>query len=495
MTYQRSAYYCTAGSLALLALAAPALASAPFQATGCKIGEVTHNSAIVWTRLTRQAERNPDDAPAVVIEYLPADPAHPRRQRAVRAVHLDGDATVAGLRQAVPGCDGQVRVRWRPQGESAWQETAWQPVDPLADFTRQVPLTGLIPATAYELEIQSRAVDEAEGATLEARFRTAPAPDQARPVRFTVATCFGNDDQDCPEGFKIFPSMSRLDPDFFVHTGDIIYYDELAKTVDLARYHWQRMFSWPTAVEFYRTLGSYFEKDDHDTWCNDCWPTMTTPYMHEFTFRQGQAVYREQVALGPSTYRTVRWGRDLQLWLVEGRDFRSPNNAPDGPQKTIWGAAQKEWFRHTLSESDATFKVLISPTPLVGPDRSQKNDNHANAGFRHEGDELRQFLARSPNTVVLCGDRHWQYASADPATGLREYSCGPASDEHAGGWQQEDYVPEVHRFLRVAGGFLSGQVERPAVVDGPAAVELVLRLHDVEGQVVFEDRLSTRIEP
>src|SRR5688572_22635359 len=32
----------------------------PFQATGTRVGEVTENSAIVWTRLTSHAERNND---------------------------------------------------------------------------------------------------------------------------------------------------------------------------------------------------------------------------------------------------------------------------------------------------------------------------------------------------------------------------------------------------------------------------------------------------
>ena len=85
--------------------------------------------------------------------------------------------------------------------------------------------------------------------------------------------------------------MLQLKPNFFVHTGDIVYYDQLAKTLPLARYHWQRTYSWPTNVEFHRQVASYFEKDDHDTWLNDCWPTMQTEYMHEFTFAEGQAVF------------------------------------------------------------------------------------------------------------------------------------------------------------------------------------------------------------
>ncbi len=33
--------------------------------------------------------------------------------------------------------------------------------------------------------------------------------------------------------------------------------------------------------------------------------------------------------------RTFRWGKTLQIWLVEGRDYRSPNNMPDGPEDPV----------------------------------------------------------------------------------------------------------------------------------------------------------------
>jgi alkaline phosphatase D len=46
--------------------------------------------------------------------------------------------------------------------------------------------------------------------------------------------------------------------------------------------------------------------------------------------------------MGDKTYRTVRWGKDLQVWMTEHRDFRSKNRKKDGPNKTILGAKQKE---------------------------------------------------------------------------------------------------------------------------------------------------------
>ena len=157
--------------------------------------------------------------------------------------------------------------------------------------------------------------------------------------------------------------------------------------------------------------------------------------MGTFNFEEGLRVYREQVPMSEKPYRTFRWGKGLQVWFTEGRDFRSPNTDPDGPDKTIWGAEQKRWLKDTLLASDADWKILVSPTPIVGPDRKNKHDNHSNDNFTHEGDEFRDFVKEHmpDNFFVACGDRHWQYHSIHPKTGLHEFSSGPASDDHAGG--------------------------------------------------------------
>lgn len=121
--------------------------------------------------------------------------------------------------------------------------------------------------------------------------------------------------------------------------------------------------------------------------------------------------------------------------------------------------------------------MIVSPTPIVGPDRGNKNDNHANRGFQHEGDVVRKWLAEDVggNGFVVCGDRHWQYHSVDPTTGVNELEHGPASDRHAGGSPGED--PEYHRFHRVKGGFLSATA---------TAEKITFRLHGVQGDVAYE---------
>ena len=222
-------------------------------------------------------------------------------------------------------------------------------------------------------------------------------------------------------------------------------------------------------------------KDDHDTLKNDSFPGQE---YGNISWEKGLELFREQVPMGEKTYRTFRWGNDLQIWLVEGRDFRSPNKMRDGPDKTLWGKEQKDWLFDSVQTSDATFRLLISPTPIVGPDHSNKKDNHANPVFKTEGDEIRAFVASQENMFIVAGDRHWQYSSKDPVTGALEFGSGPTSDALAGGIE-EDERSLMHTYMNIVGGFLTVEVNN---TDG--AAEIVFRHHAVDGSINNEERFS-----
>jgi alkaline phosphatase D len=442
------------------------------QADGVKIGEVTPTSAIIWTRVTQQPTWNlsgskpggktPDEVPA--------------------------DAEISHALHAAPGLAGRVRVRYstEPDLKSA-ATTEWFAVSADDDFTHHFQLSDLQPATEYHFAVDT--ADAAEGgpqhAPLLGEFKTAPAADAAVPVRFCVLTCQAYKDTDHADGFEIYKSMLTPRPDFVVPNGDIVYYDSdvpFARTIALARYLWNRMYGFPRLIEFHRRVPSYWTKDDHDSYENDGWPNGPEK-LRPFNFAEGLQVNREQTPHGDKPYRTFRWGKRLQIWLTEGREWRSPNTTADGPDKTIWGAEQKKWFKESVAASDADWKVLVSPTPLVGPDRGNKHDNHANDNFRYEGNELRDFLRDQgvERMFIVCGDRHWQYHSVDPRTGLNEFSAGAASDAHAGGSPGLD--KEFHRFHRVKGGYVSVDVSPEARGDGGT---ITFRHHDVRGDVVYE---------
>lgn len=475
----------------LAALLTPAFAH---QATGIKLTEPTADSITVWTRITRDAQRASDEGP------LPSTKLFDRTSgkeipfkdndtytNARAEITFPPGADIGSIRGAALGASGQTRVRYRAASQSAWASTPWRDVDPARDFTATFALTGLAAATRYEVVVEARQrVEAAVLSTTNGGFVTAPTEKTEAAARFTVMSCQEYGERDRPDGFAIYPAMLALGPDFFVNTGDAVYYDHgpvHAVNADLARYHWARMYGFPTLRDFHRQVGSFFMKDDHDTLTNDSHPDDRSG---DLTFTEGLRIFREQTAPAEPPYRTQRWGRHLQVWFLEGRDFRSTSEEDRTQTPGILGAKQLAWLEATLAASDATFRVVITPTPIVGPDRDNKDDNYANKGYVIEGTKVRALLARFSNLTVVTGDRHWQYVSRDKTTGIEEWSVGAATDAHAGGWSEKTPRPE-HRFLRTGhGGFFSGEVKPSA-----AGATLALRLHATDGTVVFESVKSS----
>ena len=192
------------------------------------------------------------------------------------------------------------------------------------------------------------------------------------------------------------------------------------------------------------------------------------------------------------TYRTHRLNRNVQVWMVEGRDYRSPNAMSDGPDKSIWGAEQAEWLRSTILSSDAPVKILVHPTPLVGPDGSGKGDNHTNpGGFQYERDVFFAWLRENgleDDLIVVTGDRHWQYHSIHPA-GVQEFSVGALNDANsrygvrpgeAGSTDPIGLIRQPYLQAPPSGGFLEIDV-----VEAGGAVEARLTFVDDEGRETY----------
>src|SRR5690606_28203354 len=184
---------------------------------------------------------------------------------------------------------------------------------------------------------------------------------------------------------------------------------------------------------------------------------------------------------------------------LEGCDYRSPNAMADGPDKSAWGAAQTAWLKRTLLESDATFKLLMVPTPLVGPDKGSKSDNHTNfGGFRHEAEALFAWLAEegfSPDELlIVTGDRHWQYHSIHPS-GYQEFSAGALSHTNAQrairpgdprGTDPDARIRQPYATEGLQGGFLVIDVQ--PVAGGAAALDV--RCFDEWGRLVHRHAVA-----
>ncbi|MEZ6148228.1 MAG: sulfatase-like hydrolase/transferase [Planctomycetaceae bacterium] len=402
---------------------------APSAAMGIMVGEVTDNSANAQVRVTRVD--------------------HPYHREVL------GTAGVVEFMLSRKG------------GSNAEPQTIIVEATAEHDFIARATFTGLEPGLEYHCKTRIGRTKEALLPGPEATFRTLPGESRSSDVRFVVVTGMnyakfhGDNRIDLREhviknntalpsayvgadrylGYPALESILKLKPNFFVGTGDNVYYDTpdepRAESLTELRQKWHEQFVQPRYLELFASVPMYWEIDDHDYRIDDCDNT------GEFdpTPAVGLRVMLEQLPYGSAdfasvrTYRTHRVSKDLQIWLTENRLYRSPNSMPDGSEKSIWGQEQKAWLKQTLLSSDAPYKLLISPTPLIGPDDLRKTDNHCDVGgFQHERDEFFNWLVEhnlvGNGFAIICGDRHWQYRSIHPL-GIEEYSCGALVDANS----------------------------------------------------------------
>jgi len=475
---------------------------------GILLGELTSTSVLAQVRLTRA-------------EHLIPDSFAGRDGRSMADVPGVSGIVKFGL---IPGSDSDDLPR-----AALWVDTV--SVSGERDFIGRTQLTNLKPDTAYRLVTWIGTAEDSLRAGPVATFRTHPGRDSTQPIRFVVVTGmnyakFHGDDRmdralhlknnntalpaphsgpDKHLGYPGLDSILRLKPNFFVGTGDNIYYDtppgddHRAQQVHELRQKWHEQFVQPRYRNLFAAVPTYWMIDDHDYRIDDGDNTGTHLPAPETALQ----MMLQQLPYGPAdrdeqvkTYRTHRISRDLQVWFPENRVYRSPNAMPDGPEKSIWGAEQKAWLKKTLAASDASFKLLISPTPMIGPDDKRKFDNHTNFhGFRQERDEFFQWLKESgtgTDFYLVCGDRHWQYHSIHPS-GVEEFSCGALVDPNSRlgripgdplSTDPDGLIRQVYAQKERSGGFLMIETARTDT----GAPTLTFRFHDEHGTVLHREQ-------
>jgi len=408
----------------------------------------------------------------------------------------------------VPGAAGIVEFTLQAEGETGEPMTKQVAAQADHDYIARAEFTGLKPDAAYVCKTQIGADVDSLVAGPTATFSTLAGAEIASPAKFVVVTGmnyakFHGDDRidrkihleqnntelpppyagpDKDLGYPALKSILDKKPDFFIGTGDNVYYDTpkdpRAETIQQMRQKWHEQFVQPRYRDLFAAVPTYWEIDDHDFRYDDCDNTTDAKPLPEL----GQRVMLEQLpyapmdAKNPKTYRTHRICKDLQIWLPENRIYRSPNSMEDGPEKTIWGDEQKQWLERTIAESDAAFKVLVSPTPMIGPDDRRKTDNHCDiGGFQHERDEFFAWLADNGldkgNFVIVCGDRHWQYHAVFPG-GIEEFSSGALVDANSRPGRKSGDPESTDP---------DGEIKQPYLQDPPSGGFLMVSVTPAEG--------------
>jgi len=393
------------GILLAALLAAPAVAVEPDPLV--TVGEVTDTSAVIWVRGITWGE--------VAIRYEPVPRA--------------SDPAPTGP----VGARGDIRVT------------------PSQNLTGKLLLQPLEPATRYRYTVSQSA------AQISGEFVTAPSPTVALPVRFVWSGSLGSNGY-CRRpatGYPIFGALAQIPADFFVFVGDTIYADQVCggsprqtgydfvarRLADFWSKHRYNRED-PTVQAFYRRTSVYAIWDDHEVKGNFAGPS-------EPLMEPARRAFIDYFPIQPPRdepgrlYRKFRWGALLELFILDTRQYRSPNSMRDGTGKTMLGAAQRRWLIEAVSGSSAVWKVVVSSVPLSVPTGGRVHDSWSNAnaqgvpeanggGYAIERDAILRTLRQRGvrNLVFLTGDAHHAEVirhQPAPEWSFHELIAGPLS--------------------------------------------------------------------
>lgn len=318
------------------------------------------------------------------------------------------------------------------------------------DFTGKIALDDLKADTEYRYQVWF-GDDEQEHKSQEARvtgsFRTAPAPKKEASVTFAWGGDLAGQNvcRDASEGFPIFNALNRMSLDFFIGLGDMIYADgtceatgrygnsqvpgNFLQAANMTDYwaHWK----YNREDNSYRTLLGkmpyYAIWDDHEV-VNDFGPLHDTrtapPYtagVHLMPLGLKAFLDYNPIIVAQNTpkrlYRNVRWGKHLEMFILDTRQYRDANLTPDSTQypKTMLGREQLVWLKESLYKSDATWKIIVSSVPMSIPTGSTASgrDGWANydqtTGFENELSDILRSLKEhgERNVVFITTDVHF----------------------------------------------------------------------------------------
>jgi alkaline phosphatase D len=363
------------------------------------------------------------------------------------------------------------------------------------DLTVQRRVAGLQPSTPYWYRFTSGAAASDVGT-----FVTAPKPGDDAAIRFAWTG-----DYDAERGpaetdpfwndFEVFGSMEAEGNDFNIGLGDTIYSDSevpgnhpVALTVEQKWAKYALNLGEEPLADLRGAAGFYSHWDDHE-FINDFSPfesvfSSGTIDGHEL-YERGVKAFTDYAPVDWSSndglYRSRRWGKNLELFFLEERAFRSAKATVDGvcdnpltgapdlaptvpqflrnvfaaliplpplaepvspacldaindPDRTLLGEKQLKTFLHDVEHSQARFKVVVNEVPIqqfyaLPYDRWE--------GYEADRQRVLSALQDVNNVVFLTTDVHAtlvndaRFKTLEPGgpenSGILDVTVGPAA--------------------------------------------------------------------
>jgi len=327
------------------------------------------------------------------------------------------------------------------------------------DLTGKVRLSGL-PADQdvfYRVLMADPDDDTRTGEPEVGRLRTAATG--ATDIRFLWSADLGGQGWGIDPsrgGYRIFEAMRRLDPDFFICSGDLVYADgvipaekpladgttwrnivtpeksKVAETLAEYRGNYRYNLLDENLRRFNAVVPQINSWDDHEV-TNNWYPgeilddSRYTERRVDVLAARARRAFHEYLPTSTRrddegrVYRVQRYGDLLDVFVIDMRSYKDANTA--GLETTgdggVFGRRQLDWLKRELRASRATWKVLAADLPisLVVPDGAAiegiaQGDHGAPLGRELEIAELLFYAKRHRITgmVWVTGDVHYTAA-------------------------------------------------------------------------------------
>lgn len=275
------------------------------------------------------------------------------------------------------------------------------------DFTSKQAITGLPPASDIYVRVwyESLHNDRLHSDPVIGHFETIDPDSNVRFVwggdtagqGFGINEAFG--------GMKIYETMRSVEPQFFIHSGDVIYadnpipaqkvveenqiwqnqvyygVDKVAESLDEFRGRYKYNLTDLNVQAFNAEVPQIWQWDDHEVvnnWSDskdlssdDRYQVKDVPLLvsraatafHEYSPKK-----LTNVNGASRVYRKIDHGPLLDIFVLDMRSYRGPNTQnlqkSLGPDSTFLGKAQLTWLIESLEKSDAVWKVIASDMPI-----------------------------------------------------------------------------------------------------------------------------------
>jgi len=472
---------------------------------GVQSGDVTSNSAIIWSRSDRPSR--------MIVEYSTTPSFHNAKRRL---------------------------------GPSALE---------LTDFTARLDLTDL-PADErifYKVTFQDLGDIKVFSEPRIGSFRTAPIS------RRDMTFVWGGDV--CGQGWginpdfggiKAFEAMRKLQPDFFIHSGDSIYADgiiqaevkledgsiwknivtpeksKVAETIEEFRGNHRYNLTDEKLRRFISEVPVIAQWDDHEV-RNNWYPGQIlddnryTVKSLDLLAARGKRAFFDYMPIrfNPDDperiYRAFNYGPLLDVLMLDERSYRGPNTQNKqtamSDETAFLGSPQIEWIKRRLLNSRAVWKVIASDLPIgiIVPDQGGKFENGANGNGPALGRELEiagllRFIKNNKikNVVWVTADVHYSAAHYyDPEKAqfkdfhpFWEFVAGPLNAGTGGPGEMDDTFGPQIKFVSVPKGMKQNRSPREGLqffgsgkIDSKTGV-MTISLYNIDGLKLYSIDLS-----